>query len=141
MEVFGIVSYNLLSVVNISTSGTMIAAFTKFYKIVSQTQLKPNFNKCLIAVQIIGLSTWLVSWALSGTFLIMHDIDFSDFVLDRNLLYTNSLSFFATMFSYIIMALVLYKAAVVVGKDEVEVGSQHGMTLVSGLRDQYNYER
>ena len=113
----------------------------KFYRIVSQTQERPNFNKCYIVVQIIGLSVWVISWVLAGIFLLVHHIDFDDFKLDRNLLITHALSFFATMFSYIIMALVIYKSAIFAGKDETEAGQLHGITLVSGLRDQFYLER
>ena len=78
-EAVGIPSYCLLSIIVVSTSATMAVAFCKFYRIVSQNNMKSDFfNKCYIAIQITGLIVFLASWCLAGIFLITYAIDFHD---------------------------------------------------------------
>ena len=82
-----------------------------------------------------------MSWCLAGIFLLTYAINFDDFILDRNLLITDSISFFATMFSYIIMALVIYKSSIIAASDATDEGQEPRVTLVSELREIYNQER
>ena len=68
--------------------------------------------------------------------------NFQLFVLSRNLLICNCISFLSTMLFYIIMALVIYKSSIVAAKDSPDASSlKEGMMLLSELRDQYSLDR
>ena len=82
-----------------------------------------------------------MSWCLAGLFLLIYAVNFDEFILDRNLLITYCISFFATIFSYFIMALVIYKSSIVAASDETDDGQEPRVTLVSELREIYSQER
>ena len=113
-------SFALLTLVVMGTSIAMIAAFMKFYRIVSSTQEKPDFNRLYIAIQIAGLSIWLIAWTLGGIFLLIYGGDFNDYYLDRNLIFCVSISFTSTMLNFLIIALVIYKSSIAAGNDDTE---------------------
>ena len=60
----------------------------------------------------------------------------TNFIQNRNLVIVNSIMYFAIELSFIIIALVIYKSAIVASKDETEAGQPHEINLRSELRDQ-----
>ena len=87
-------------------------------------------------IQILGLSIWTAARIAYGIILMMYNGQFSDYVMDRDLLICSSVHLFGDLLHFIIIAYVIYKYSIVASNHSLE-GRQRGMTLLDELKGQY----
>ena len=110
-ETANALSFSVLTLVVLFVTIAMSIAFGKFIKIVRGTKQKADLNRCYIFVQIVGLTIWTVIYFLEGISVLTHvRQEEKTYEPVRNILILDSLSFWANIVNFSIIAVVIYQS-------------------------------
>ena len=115
----------------------MAISLHKFVKAVSKLGGQGNINRSYIIVQILGLFVWTSTWIVEGIALLSHYKQlYREYPPMRNIVIYDGISFFANLFNFMIIAVVIYKSSKVVCPKHDPYLKQD-FSLLAYLRNQY----